>query len=221
MLLQASMQVPQCIVKSTFSYKKNTLPAARLGIKLELSLLKDGLCINIQMQNYFSQTKFLTMQLKYFLNFQNTFASFLLVFELEMPLEATGNSGFELASEPSHPHFKVYSHEFPQALKLKVFQAVCMRVDSYLKPLVGSLTSVQALKTWQLLLCKFYCMSNISLVLKFFFQEGIFRFFFLHCTFLLSWFKIKVYNNNLSCRKPENFSRNVIVILHLFKGQVC
>lgn len=216
------MQVPQCIVKSTFSYKKNTLPAARLGIKLELPLLKDVLCINIQMQNCFSQTKFLTMQLKHFLNFQITFASFLLGYELEMPLETTGNSGFQLASEPSHPHFEVYSHKFLQALKLKVFQAVCMTIDSYLKPLVGSLTSVQALKTWQLLLCKFYCMSNIGLVLKIFFKRGFSDFFFfLHCTLLLSWFKIKVYNNNLFCRKPENFSRNVIVILHLFKVQVC
>lgn len=130
------MQVPQCIVKSIFSYKKNTLPAARLGIKLELSLLKDGLCINIQMRNYFAQTRFLTMQLKHFLNFQITLASFLLGFKLEMPLEATGNSGFQLASELSHPHFKVYPHEILQALKLKVFQVVCMRVDSYLKPLL-------------------------------------------------------------------------------------
>lgn len=56
-----------------------------------------------------------------------------------MPLEATGNSGFQLASELSHPHLKVYSQEFLQALKLKLFQAFCMKADNYLQALVASL----------------------------------------------------------------------------------
>lgn len=52
-----------------------------------------------------------SMQIKHYHNFQITFASFLLGFELEMSLEATGNSDFQLASELSHPHFTVYSQE--------------------------------------------------------------------------------------------------------------
>lgn len=72
---------------------------------------KDSATTFKTMQNDFAQPRFLIMQIKYYLNLQITFASFLLGFDLEMPLEATGKSGFQLASELSHPHFKVYSQE--------------------------------------------------------------------------------------------------------------
>lgn len=65
-----------------------------------------------------------------------------------MPLEATGKSGFQLALELTHPHFSLLAREFLQTLKLKVFQAVFMKVDNYLKPSVASLTLIQTLKTW-------------------------------------------------------------------------
>lgn len=59
--------------------------------------------------------------------------SFLLCFELEMPLEgslvkATGNSGFQLESESSHLHFKTSTLKTVlQHLKLKVIHIVCMK----------------------------------------------------------------------------------------------
>lgn len=87
------------------------------------------------MQRDFAQPRFLTTQIKHFRNFQITFASFLLSFELGMPLEATGKSGFQLASERS-PHFSLLAREFLQTLKLKVFQTVFMKVDKNLQLLL-------------------------------------------------------------------------------------